>query len=352
MRGTPCVVGVDVDKDGYSIEQGDCDDCDERVNPGAVDVPSGVDENCDGVVDETPLPCDGGLALDDASAVHAAEAIGICSFLAGAAWVLPDGAPPPAGSAELSAFHLGHGLLDSFGPFAPVQEGERVLMLSSGTARRATDPGFVSRDFDKGYGCNAPAGFPTPSDSCPGVVPLEARDGTALQVTLHAPTNAKGFSFDFAFFSYAWPDDVCSGFDDAFAALLDPPPPNQPNANIAFDTNLEPVTVNGALFAECGCPAGPPCLAPPSGAPQKAFDCALGTALLEGTDFDGTASTTAGWTNGGTGWRRSKAVVVPNETFTVRFAVYDAGDGMADSAVLIDNWIWDGDEGDSGPDLP
>ncbi len=43
---------VDEDGDGVSLEQGDCDDSDPRTYPGADEVADGVDNDCDGVVDE------------------------------------------------------------------------------------------------------------------------------------------------------------------------------------------------------------------------------------------------------------------------------------------------------------
>ena len=40
---------LDLDGDGYSEEEGDCDDEDESIHPGAEETPGdGVDSNCDG----------------------------------------------------------------------------------------------------------------------------------------------------------------------------------------------------------------------------------------------------------------------------------------------------------------
>ncbi len=44
--------GEDQDCDGYSSQQGDCQDGDPVIRPGAVETCDGVDENCDGEVDE------------------------------------------------------------------------------------------------------------------------------------------------------------------------------------------------------------------------------------------------------------------------------------------------------------
>ena len=61
--------GVDGDGDGYTEEEGDCDDDNPFVHPDAVELDNDVDDDCDGLVDEGPggLP-DSGLPPDDTDA--------------------------------------------------------------------------------------------------------------------------------------------------------------------------------------------------------------------------------------------------------------------------------------------
>ena len=42
----------DSDRDGFTDETGDCDDNDNDVFPGALELCNGVDDDCDGTVDE------------------------------------------------------------------------------------------------------------------------------------------------------------------------------------------------------------------------------------------------------------------------------------------------------------
>nr|HOO45290.1 MopE-related protein [Deltaproteobacteria bacterium] len=45
--------GIDADGDGYTYAQGDCDDSDPDIHPGAIDVcGDGIDNDCDGVIDD------------------------------------------------------------------------------------------------------------------------------------------------------------------------------------------------------------------------------------------------------------------------------------------------------------
>ncbi len=65
----------DADHDGYSVATGDCDDTNATVHPGAAELCDGLDNNCNGVVDENPASplyytdADGDTYGDDATAV-------------------------------------------------------------------------------------------------------------------------------------------------------------------------------------------------------------------------------------------------------------------------------------------
>ncbi len=52
MGQDSCPNTTDEDQDGWAVEEGDCDDTNPEVYPGAEEVCNGIDDNCDGQVDE------------------------------------------------------------------------------------------------------------------------------------------------------------------------------------------------------------------------------------------------------------------------------------------------------------
>jgi hypothetical protein len=251
-----------------------------------------------------------------------------------ARWAAADGSDAP----DDLDWSLGHGVLDRLGAITP-REGERVLALSSGTARAPNDPGFASpAGFDKGYQSAPPDGFPKEAPACPGVLTGATHDDVALEVTVRAPPGALALAFSFDFFTYEWPDYVCSPFNDYFVALLSPPPAGQPDGNISFDAAGNSVSVNNALVRVCDCLLGPPCSAPPA-MPLIEYDCPEGADELDGSGFE---------TRAATSWLVTEAPVSDPE-LVLRFAVWDSGDGILDSTVVIDAFRWLGDAPDDDP---
>ncbi|WP_437801893.1 choice-of-anchor L domain-containing protein [Sorangium sp. So ce693] len=326
--GAPTEDGAspDEDGDGFTVEDGDCNDGDPNVNPGAVEVvitepdqsgavPEPVDEDCDGVIDNAPTACDRNIAPADFDAIHGAHAIDLCAKASpgdrkwgvlSAQYVRGDGSPAAPSPAV--------GVLDSFGPNVRPQGGTRLLVLSSGRARIAQWPGACNADSCKNYGSGtAPPGFPQDNPACSPSANIN--DDIALELVIRTPTNATGYEFAFKFYTFEYPEFVCDAFNDQFVALATPAPPGSLNGNLSFDSVGNPVSVNISFFEVCeGCP--------------------LGTDELEGTGF-------GLWNDAGaTGWLRTQAPVTGGEELKLRFMIFDTGDDRLDSTALVDGFKW------------
>jgi hypothetical protein len=331
----------DGDMDGFTAAEGDCNDCDPNVNPGSVEVivteplgeggagggdggiPEPSDEDCDGLVDNVLPPCDDNLTLENVDPVAGAQAIDLCQLatpndkkwgVLSAQYVRANGGP--------AAPALNVGILNGFGPNVNVQGGQRMLGLSSGRVRIPGQPGACGGISCTGSGVgSAPPGFPQDVPGCPGMQNIN--DDIGLEIKLRAPKNATGYSFFFDFYSFEFPEFVCTSYNDQFIALVSPPPPGSIDGNISFDTQNNPVSVNIAFFEVCNFDQFYP-----------QFPCALGPGELQGTGFDT-------WDDAGaTSWLKTTAPVTGGEEFTIRFATWDTGDSAWDSTVLIDKFRW------------
>lgn len=320
----PCTpTGADADGDCYGQADGDCNDSDAKLNPGAFDYPgNSLDEDCSGTPNDASS-CDSSItAVGDADPLNGARALGLCQMttqqekkwgVIQAKWVMADG---KTGMNDKS-----HGLPPSFGTNVLPREGARMLALSSGTAREPSDADYQPvSGADMGTNGLAPSGFPIDSPSCNVITEKDktTHDAAALEVSIRVPSNAKSLLVDFNYYTFEFPSYVCSKYNDFFVALQFPAPKNAQSGNVAFDGEGNPVSVNNAYLRACE----------PQSAGGKKFDCPLGTTLLANTGFDKSAAT---------GWLTTQSPVTPRGIITLRFAIWDMGDHVLDSTVLVDN---------------
>jgi hypothetical protein len=288
-----------------------------------------------GCIGSTPQGgCDTGLPLDANDPMDGARAMGLCQISDGttwglvtASWVKSDGTPLVGSQLE-----LGRGILTGFGPNVSPQEGGAMLALSSGAARQPTDPGYQSvggfwkDDFPHG----TPPGYPKESPSCPGVITGSPYDSAGLEIVVKTPTDAKSFSFNLDFYTYEFPIYICDQYNDFFVAMLTPQPAGLDDGNISFDTQGNTISVNAGFLEVCH----------PQNAGGKNFPCTYGPGELTGTGFDEQPNGSAA-----TGWLETAAPIAsPGEQITLRFAIWDSGDGVLDSSVLIDNFRFEQSE--------
>jgi len=280
--------------------------------------------------------CDGSLPIDSADGMDGARAIGICQVASGDSWgvvsaeyVRSDGQPMNA--PELA---IGRGILTAFGPNVQPREGGQMLALSSGAARQPSDPGYMSvgGHWKDMMPHGSPPGYPKESPSCPGVTTGEPYDSAGLKLVIKTPLDAKSFTFNLDFYTYEFPVYICSTFNDFFVALMNPVPPRvDPDGNISFDAQNNLISVNAGFLEVCH----------PQQAGGKNFPCSLGPGELAGTGYDEQMNGSAA-----TSWLQTTAPIeAPGSNIELMFAIWDSGDGVLDSTVLIDNFKFELEEG-------
>ena len=325
--GTPAVPGcdpadpdanADQDGDGYSIAQGDCDDCNPTVNPGAIQVPGdATDYACNGMPGVVAA-CDGALAgLRDAASL--AKALDQCDprFFLSAMLVGPS---------------------DARARKVVPRFGQAMALLSNGIAADKSDADFDANvEEDPGTELSVSNSYANPLPALVGAAgcsqsqPATVNDYTELVVKLKAPSNANSFSFDFQFFSAEYPVWVCTEFNDEFLVLQESAAEFATPTNIAFDQQKNPVTVNNGFFAVC------------TNDPSKleTQHCTHPVSGISGTGFEDPPLGPGGSIPGGsTGWLTTTSPVSPGESVTLHFIIFDEGDHVLDSAALIDNFRW------------
>ncbi|MBO7127131.1 putative metal-binding motif-containing protein [bacterium] len=396
--------GTDIDGDGYGACKDCCeiaDDCNgydpATINPAGAEISdNGVDDNCNGQIDEDPS-CDGSdepLQLNDypGNAIKLAHAMGICGdqlvsaeiSLAGPAAtesiadeqcisisgsgnkISRQSLPMPYYTSDYQTFAA----TTKFGNNITPKEGSKIAILSTGDWDNPTQE-FKCAKLSSGDmktaskvpedwmnmmpGCTIPR-----SPSCGGTVVEDGltnqcagkelptvQDPIMLTLKIKVPMNARAFQFNIFFLSAEYPGTVCAdgAFNDFFFALLD----SEHNTKYPDDEYQNPYDKNLGKDAKgnfVGIDLAPQglftvCNASDSSNEYASF-CTEGATLLQGTGFDGMS---AG--SGGTGWLTTRGNVVPGETITLRLAIFEQGtvwtygsDHSYDSTVLLDGFKW------------
>lgn len=370
---------VDRDGDGFTTCGGDC--CDstecgspELVNPSAFDAPGNlVDDDCNGVVDDTIALCDQGLASNSSSPMDYAKAMDLCqeASLDDKKWgvisaklTYPDGTGTPDPNSR--------SIRSRFGANVTPRGGLSMALFSSGVAAGKGDvnPDYPASGFVS-YSSSHSSGFPADfvaanggklpnAPGCPEPDGNDANDPVMLTLEIRVPSNAHSFSLKTNFFSSEFPEYTCSPYNDFFVILLDSMhtgnPQNPPDKNLAFytapDMSTYPVGVNLAygntgLFTQCvngptGCAAG---------AKAGTINTCVSTDDLIGTGMDTPRNLQCsnGQLEGGaTGWLTTSGNVVPGEIITLRIAIWDTSDHLLDSLAIVDAFEWSVDSTQPG----
>lgn len=324
-------------------------------HPDNYDIPGNdCDDDADGVKDNPPT-CDDSLA-QVGTAEEFARAIGICTKASDKPYGLVSAKFTRGYKRDDEPPQDQHGVLPKFGSVIKPREGKALGVLSTGYAQEydgAPGKKFGGQEgiftpggkawFDTTPSGTAPPGFPKPAKGCAN--DKSANDLINVRLEVKAPRNASGVKFDFNFYSGEWPAFICSTYNDSFIAYLTAKGFNggKPD-NMSFDKDGSPVSVNNGFFDRCQAGAKTGCGGGLS-AKTKVAACPGGVAELGGTGFGVTGPGCDGMTSsvpqgGATGWLTSQAPVQGGETFTIEFMIWDTGDAMLDSSVLIDDFTW------------
>jgi len=310
---------------------------------------NGIDDNCDGQIDEN-RHCDRLLSeqrfqtftLSNLEVIP--RALGLCERV-------DDDGDRSSGYIYYSPLHpritLADGLvarnpnplqvaiLKSFGSIAGI-DGQGLL-LSTGAARMNGEFGKTGVDMDMGTVSEPPPAWPTAPTStqlpfAPGcsLIQTQAFDSVRFRLNVRMPTNYRGFAVRFLFGAQQ-PDgrypttNECQPQKDFFMILTNAKSA-PPGGNIAVDGNRQYITnlnPNPRFWARCR-------------QYSSLGACTEGPFSLTNTGYDGAS-----------GWMTMGANAEPGKVIYIDFVLFDGGDHLRDSFVFIDQVFYTAEESTS-----
>jgi hypothetical protein len=235
--------------------------------------------------------------------------------------------------------------------FWKARAGQSLLILSTGLMPNPASTGVLSeaegsfssintnpdgQDLDAAGASPDPGFSGSPNTNCDGVNDCSgsitsqweqgneaANDFLWADFTTTPPADALGFKLDFAFFSSEFPEFVNTQFNDIFIVWVETP---DFVGNQCF-IGEQPCTVTAL---------------------QDAADDWGGVNNLNfpgraGTGMDTKTMGALGGPNSGqaTGWFTMNGPAAANEEFRMAFLIFDMGDQVLDTTVLLDNFRWE-----------
>lgn len=317
--------GCDEDKDGWCniyvpavgfpnscpFGTGDCYDGSSAVNPSVLEDPGdGVDNNCDGTVDEA-IQCPGQCTGATIDAYLCAMEMCLGPSLLGANVSSPTGDDTNGTWAAVNHFGNPGNDLAPFG-------GNSYALLASGPATG------TSHSMD--ICCGGTNSDPYAKDG------FETYDNIEFKVTLVAPVSAIGFAMDYIFLSEEYEEWIGSSFNDKFYILLKAPQTTGNQKSVINFTDcsdpgqyhdfVDPQTGEKQCYIAINTAFSEPCSAVQTNIDGTGFSCG------PGDDAHGSS----------TGWLTTSWPIKGNEQFELTFHIHDSSDGIYDSEVILDNF--------------